>query len=61
MERVPNEIAVLLRCQQRFKLPAKPVISWLLADHARPNGPEPPCPKWIKFIWPKSGTVGERF
>lgn len=61
MEHLLNEIAVLLRCQQRFKLPAKPIISWLLTDAARPNGSEPPRPQWIKFIWPKSGTVGERF
>lgn len=59
MERLVNEIVVLLRCQEQHKLSAEPIVRQLLADFARPNKAEPPLPQWIKFTWPKSGMIGD--
>lgn len=57
-QRLRREIDVLCRCEERFKLPAQPVIDRLIADADRPLPDRlPRRPHWTTFEWPESGLV----
>ena len=58
-KRLIEEVRLLRECETDFGLPAKHVITQLVADSDRPL-PDVLPPRvlpWLSFEWPKSGEV----
>ena len=55
LTRLLNEIELLYRSQEQFKIPVKLTVAALVIDYLQAfDIVEPPCPQWKTYIWPEN-------
>lgn len=60
MQRLLNELSLLIKSSERYDIPITSTVTQLMADFDRVNGKIPRKPRLVSFTWPEDGIVDLR-